>query len=170
MSPEKIFAKINSLLSPKMDGQYVVNDFLQSQFSVPFLSVAKDILLGAYMYAFYLSAPRKQLSRLIRYLLFIVGVRYVLSLLTTIQIDKQKHFQVSFHIAAFTVLAVLSFQNQLFGVRSNIVAMFLVFLYSMIVIIAKAHLTSEAGFTVVLTLSILPLFPGVAAFDKVDVQ
>lgn len=131
-----------------MNNKFIIDDLIQKniKINISWLELANNLFLGILIYLFYSNVEFNIFIKFIKYYILFLLIRYFISLLTPITNveTNKKYFQINGHIGVFLIILLLCIETNTFELsNNNSLTLFLLFLYSLIIIITKNGYTYD---------------------------
>ena len=130
-----------------------ISDSIQKRYNFEQFSIIGDIILAIIIYFTYLYLPTSEFTRLLKFYIILVLIRYFFSNLTKITINDKKYFQVSSHMTLFLLIVLIGNENQIFGSNEyiNLISYFAVIIYGSLLVILRTQYSVDVINSIFLT-------------------
>ena len=138
-------------VSIKNKNTFVIKDQIQIYFDFETWSLLRDIILGIFIYFFYMNVEFSIVIIALKYYITLLLIRYLISITTTYKNknDNTKYFQISGHLSLFMILILISININLFNLNTNQdMGWILIFSYALLNIAVQKHHSSDILFTI----------------------
>lgn len=129
----------------------LITDRLQNTYDYSAYTIIRDVIIILTIYLSYTYLPFDTFSSIWKLYLGVLVVRFVLSELTLLRDEetKKKYFQMSGHIALFTLSVLFASTHNIFNLQNIIFRNGLLLAYAILNIIVHAHYTTDVVNTLV---------------------
>lgn len=122
-----------------------ITDRLQEAYDYSGYTLSRDIVLLVVVYITYTHLPFDTFCNIWKIYIGVLVVRFLSSELTTIRRNDsdKKYFQMSGHMALFTLSVLFASQHNLFNLQNPILRNVLLLMYGILNIIVHAHYSTD---------------------------